>query len=322
MTSNPVISSPPLARPTTMHFPTMNRRHFLAALTGSAVASRALAAPAKGEFIDAHVHVWTPDTQTYPLAQGFTTAQMVPPSFTPEELFTHCRPQGVSRIVLIQMSFYKFDNRYMLDVMKAHPGVFGGVAIVDESQGNVANAMKDLARQGVRGFRVYTSRATAENWGEGMRTMWRCAADEGLAICLLADPDALPAIQKMCTEFPKTRVVIDHFARLGMKGPAQPEEVDLLCRLADFPHVHVKTSAFYALGSKKAPYLDLSPLILRLRNAYGSNRLMWASDCPYQVADGHNYADSISLIRDRLDFLTPEDKTNLLRGTAQKLFFS
>ena len=86
--------------------------------------------------------------------------------------------------------------------------------------------------------------------------------------------------------------------------------------------MYVKTSAFYALGEKKAPYLDLAPMIRRLRDAFGASRLMWASDCPFQVDPGHNYHDSIALIRDRLDFLTAEDKDWMLRGTAEKVFFA
>ncbi|MCB1091334.1 MAG: amidohydrolase family protein, partial [Verrucomicrobiae bacterium] len=88
-----------------------------------------------------------------------------------------------------------------------------------------------------------------------------------------------------------------------------------------FPTVHVKTSAFYALGKKKAPYEDLGPMIRRLRDAFGAERLMWASDCPYQVQQGHTYADSIALIRDRLDFLSAEDKAWMLGKTAEKVFF-
>ena len=37
-------------------------------------------------FIDAHVHVWTPDTAHYPLAAGFKRENMSPRSFTPDEL--------------------------------------------------------------------------------------------------------------------------------------------------------------------------------------------------------------------------------------------
>jgi predicted TIM-barrel fold metal-dependent hydrolase len=297
------------------------RSTLLAALapTGYAASSHPHHSP-----IDAHVHVWTPDTQHYPLAHGFRLKDMKPASFTPEELFAHCRPQGVNRIVLIQMSFYKFDNRYMLDSMARHPGVFRGVAIVDETKPNVRGTMKELSGHGVRGFRIYATKWKANGWqhSAGMKEMWAYGADSGMAMCLLADPGALPAVQRMCQAYPKTPVVIDHFARIGMKHPVREKDLDQLCRLADSPHTHVKTSAFYALGSKKAPYLDLAPMIHRLRDAYGASRLMWGSDCPYQVQDGHTYANSIALIRDRLDFLTPEDKHWMLRGTAEKVFFA
>jgi predicted TIM-barrel fold metal-dependent hydrolase len=154
-----------------------------------------------------------------------------------------------------------------------------------------------------------------------MRRMWSVGADEGLAMCLLANPDALPAVRRMVTQYPRTPVVIDHFARIGMKGGVNQVDLDRLRALSDFEHTHVKTSAFYALGQKQAPYTDLGPMIRQLRDSFGAERLMWATDCPYQVGDGHTYRDSIALIRDRLDFLTPEDTDWMLRGTAERVFF-
>ena len=311
-----------------MHTPTTTtRRTFLrtTALAALAPAGCVSLQQSGHSSIDAHVHVWTPDTHRYPLAAGFTKKKdMVPPSFTPEELFAQCRPQGVNRVVLIQMSFYKFDNRYMLDAIARHRGVFRGVAIVDETKPDVCATMKSLGSHGVRGFRIYTDKEKAEAWGhsDGMKKMWSYAADAGLSMCLLANPDALPAVQRMCKAYPRTSVVIDHFARIGMKGPVNHHDLDNFCRLAEFPHTHVKTSAFYALGKKKAPYTDMAPLIRKLRDTYGAQRLMWGSDCPFQVQAGHTYSNSIALIRDRLDFLTPEDKQWMLRKTAEKVFFS
>ena len=209
-------------------------------------------------------------------------------------------------------------------MLAQHRGVFSGVAIVDESKGDVRETMKALATQGVRGFRIYTDKEKAESWptSDGMKKMWSYGADSGLAMCLLADPDSLPAVHRMCQAYPRTPVVIDHCARIGMKGPVRREDLDQLCRLADFAQTHVKTSAFYALGAKKAPYTDLAPMIHQLHNAYGASRLMWGSDCPFQVQDGQTYANSIALIHDRLVFLTPEDKHWMLRKTAEKVFFS
>ena len=36
-----------------------------------------------------------------------------------------------------------------------------------------------------------------------------------------------------------------------------------------------------------APYTDLAPMIRELGDAYGAERLMWATDCPFQVMKGH-----------------------------------
>lgn len=274
-------------------------------------------------WIDAHVHVWHPDTDKYPLSPRFNQSDMQPPSFTAGELFSHCRPSGVERIVLIQMSFYEYDHRYMNEVMAAHPGVFSGVALIDHRAADLVPRMKQLAAQGMKGFRLH-SHGDAKDWvsDAGMSTLWRTAGNEGLAVCPLINPDDIPHVDALCEKFPSTTVVIDHFARIGISGHIDPAPLAALCRLARFPNVHVKTSAFYALGKKAPPYTDLAPMICQLLDAFGPERLMWASDSPFQVQGEHNYDASIGLIRDRIDFLSAGDKQWMLRGTAEKVFFS
>src|SRR5271163_3930334 len=107
------------------------------------------------KYIDAHVHVWTPDNAHYPLAGGFKKEDMQPASFTPEELFKHCKPAGVDRINLIQMSYYGFDNSYMLDMIAGHKDVFSGTAVIDPEGANPAKLMGEIAKKSVRAFRVY-----------------------------------------------------------------------------------------------------------------------------------------------------------------------
>jgi predicted TIM-barrel fold metal-dependent hydrolase len=270
--------------------------------------------------IDAHVHVWTADRKRYPRAQG--ERDYLPSHFTPEHLFRHSIPSGVSRVVLIQMSFYGFDNSYMLDCIRHHPGVFSGVGIIDVYSPEPDKQMMRLAQQGVRGFRIVPGRS-ASQWldGDGMHTMWKTGAQQRLAICPLIGPDALPAIDRMCAQHPDTPVVIDHLARIGVDGIIRDRDVRALCSLAKHRSVKVKVSALYALGRKQAPYTDLLPLIRSVFDAYGSNRLMWASDCPFQVSDGHTYESSIALVRDALPFLTPEDRDWILSRTAASAFF-
>ena len=99
-------------------------------------------------YIDAHSHIWTPDVGHYPLAAGFQVADMKPRSFTAEELLGQCRPAGVGHVNLIQMSYYAFDNRYMLDMIKLYPDRFVGTAIVDPLAVNPGAAMRALSRRG------------------------------------------------------------------------------------------------------------------------------------------------------------------------------
>ena len=306
----------------------MTRRKFVGAsalaAAGALAGCQSVPGSAGGNAIDAHVHVWTPDLGRYPIHSSFQPSDLQPASFTPEELFAHTRPNGVRRVVLIQMSFYRFDNRYLLDSMRRFPGVFSGVGIVDETAPRPRDRVRELVAQGVRGFRIHPGPQSIDAWmdSSGMADLWQAGAELGAAMCPLIGPEALPAIDRMCARFPQTRVVIDHLARIGVDGVIRQEHVDALCRLARHRRVHVKTSAFYALGRKRPPYDDLGPMIRQVRDAYGAQRLMWASDCPYQVDAGHSYADSIALIRDRLGFLSPSDREWMLRRTAEKVFFS
>lgn len=274
-------------------------------------------------FIDSHVHVWPAVTAEYPLDKKYSAADVVPESFPPETLLKLCEPEFVRRILLIQMSFFGFDNSYMLDCIKKRPKQFRGVAIIDHDSANVSDQMRELKDRGVRGFRLYANSENVKTWenNRGIDEMFTTAAKTRQAICLLSDPEVLPAIDGMATKYPNTRIVIDHFSRIGMKGPVNEKDLEKLCNLAKHRKIYVKTSAFYALGEKQPPYKDLLPLIQKLRDAFSANRLMWGSDCPYQVQGTHTYKASISLIASQPEFLSEIEMKAILGRTADELFF-
>ncbi len=276
-------------------------------------------------FIDAHSHVWTPDTGHYPLAARYKMENMKPASFTPEELFKHCKPEGVTRINLIQMSFYGFDNKYMLDMMALYPDTFVGTAVINPLGDDPANEMTQLARQKVRAFRIHPalSKQPVEKWLEpaGYTKMFDTGARNNQAMSCLIAPDALPELDRMCRKFPDTPVIIDHLCRIGTDGTIRDKDVDALCEMARHKNVMVKVGAFYALGKKKAPYTDLAGLIEKVVKAFTPRRSMWESDCPFQVSDGHKYPDSINLIKKGLAFLTDDDRDWLLQRTAAEFLF-
>ena len=256
-------------------------------------------------YIDAHVHVWTDDYDTYPFAEGHDPNKAVPRTFFADDIFGHARPCGVDRVVLVQMSYYNTDNRYMLKVMAEHPGVFGGIGVVDWDGAAPDEDMQALAAKGVYGFRVSPRGVPAETWCDspGFTRMFAAGAQHRLALCSLVGVDGLPALARRCREFPQTPVLIDHLCRIGTSGTIEGADVDALCSMAQYDNVMVKVSAFYALGAKTPPYHDLQDLIKRVVDAFGPERLMWASDAPYQVQNEHTYAASVALMQEGLDFL-------------------
>ncbi len=314
----------------------LSRRRMLAAsVAGLAAAGSAtncsLAAPASSTpeadpgagWIDAHSHIWTPDTSTFALQPGITADDLLPRRFTDGELMAIAGPEGVDRVVLIQHTiFHGFDNSYLIDAWQRHPKRFRIVGMVDDLRPNCGRAMKQLLTQGVTGFRI-APRKGITDWlqTDGMTEMWTTAAETGQAMCCLINPHDLPAVDAACHRHPQTPVVIDHFARVGIDGNVPDRDVAALCAMAQHPHVCVKVSAYYALGAKRPPYHDLIPMIRRVFEAFGPDRLMWASDCPYQLDGKNTYAASIGLIRDTVDFLTDEDRRKLLQSTAERVFF-
>lgn len=278
--------------------------------------------PIKNDIIDAHVHVWTSGDAGFPRDSEYNGPPTRTVNFTPERLLEIARPLGVGRIVLIQMDFYGTDNSYMLNAIQGYPGVFSGVAVVHCDSTLVGAEMKRLSSMGVRGFRIDRGNRPA-GWleTEAMQEMWRLAGKKNLAICPLIDPNSFAAVDRMCTRFPETTVVVDHMARIGIDGVVRKEDVKALCNLARHAHVHVKISAFYALGKKQYPYTDLIPMTRALCDAYGPQRLMWGSDSPFQVEPPHSYTGSLEVVRDHLKFLRPEESAWILHRTAEKVFF-
>ena len=291
----------------------------------TALVSTTSAADAKpAGYIDAHSHIWTRDVAKYPLTGKQTVDDLKPGSFTAEELLELAGKNGVGRVVLIQhRPYHGYDNSYVTDSIAKFPGRFSGVACMEADQAHPETEMDRLFQLGIRGFRIRQGEGGKELWKDstGMCAMWAHAAKQGSSICPLITPENLGQVHDMCTKSPDTRVVIDHFARVGITGTIDPAQLKALTDLSKHKQIHVKISAYYALGAKKPPHTELLPMIHQLIEAYGTERLMWGSDSPYQIVEPNTYADSLQLLTTYCRLLTPAQRTQLLSGTAEKVFF-
>ena len=101
---------------------------------------------------------------------------MAVPRFFAEDILRHANASGVNRIVLIQMSYYRFDNRYMLDVDSNATGDF--LRCCDRGLERAEAGRRDARADA--GARARFSHSTAGGSpgtsldGDGFERMFRC----------------------------------------------------------------------------------------------------------------------------------------------------
>ena len=297
----------------------MKRRNALL-LAATGLAGCIIPTRSRGGYVDAHSHIWTTDIKRFPLRKGILVADLKPHSFTAEDLIKLGHTENVTRHVLISHGpYHGFNNDYYTHAVSRHPGIFSVVGAINPSLDRVPQRMHANHELGITGYRIKPNGDAHWLQSKPMHAMWKTGAAENIAMCPLINPKYVADLGPMCRRFPDTTVVIDHCARIDSH---HKEELNQLCELSKHPNVYVKISAFYAFGTRKPPYFEQIPKIKQLFESFGPRKLMWASDCPYQLENGNTYGASISLVRDRLDFLSDTDKDWLLRRTAEKVFFN
>ncbi len=271
--------------------------------------------------VDAHIHVWTDDFARYPLAPRVRAEDLWHPTFTPEEYFSYSRTVGNVRINLVQMIWYWYDHSYILDLIAGDPETFAGTGMINLDDPEPDRTMLELSRQGCFAFREPSS----ELDHPAFEKMFAAGAEHELALSFNMQVDLLPDLDRLCTRFPETPVILDHVCHVGIRETDYCEEdLEALLRFARHENVMLKIGPLQALCSRRAPYLDVLPLIQRVVEAYGAHRCMWESDSggPIEMEDPMtDNPAAVDLIRDHANFLSPAEKGAILWGTAQRFFF-
>lgn len=225
---------------------------------------------------DCHVHVYGPDAEFAPAA---TRSFDVPPASV--DALRHLEDTlGVSRVVLVQPSYYGTDNRRHLSAA-ARIGLPARVVVC--LRADVSTAELDaLHAQGVRGVRYTIGHAGAAPLSE-MPQLARKIAPLGWHVQLHVMDDGgrapLADIEDTLAALP-VPVVIDHLGSLRPEhGLAQPGFVALQ-RLVQQGRCWVKLSCGYRMSALPPPYEDMVPYVQALASL-APDRLVWASDWPH-----------------------------------------
>ena len=151
-----------------------------------------------------------------------------------------------------------------------------------------------------------------------MPPLWKRCESLKVPMTVLAPIGRMPEVGQLVEKYPDLTVVIDHMADCPVN---QPAELDKLLALEKYPKVFVKISHTWSLSKQGYPYLDSQELVKRLYAKFGPQRLMWATDWPIvEQTPGASYERALTVVRDEMKFLTPEDKQWILCKTIERVW--
>jgi predicted TIM-barrel fold metal-dependent hydrolase len=240
-----------------------------AAVAGALAASwPALGAAPPG--IDAHTHVFV---------RGLVPAANAryEPTYSAswQTLLGIAEKNGIGRAVILQPSFLGFDNGYLFEALRARPDAFRGVPWVSPSIPISPEDWEGLAEIGVRGLRFPIFGLPTPQWS-AYRDMLGEALKRDWPIHLYVESRRLPDILPTLLDGGH-KVVIPHFGMFDRTlGPVRDTGFKVLLESARSERVWVVMSGAYRVGLERAR--AAAPMLL---DAFGPQRLMWASDWPH-----------------------------------------
>ncbi len=266
--------------------------------------------------IDPHVHVWKSDP-AFPWAPETTNPPTV--DATVEMLLALMAANGVDRTVLVQPIQYRWDNRYVADCLHRFPTKFMGVCRVDPEDPGAPDHLSHWVQEaGFCGVRLSPAVGPAGDWFTGplMHPLFDRAEALGVPLLVLTRPGRLGDLAALLERHPDLDVCVDHMADAS---PADPAQVQAVVGLARYPRVTVKISHTWSISSEDFPWRDTWALVKEVYRAFGARRIMFATDWPVSLART-DYAHTIRVARDEMDFWAPGDLEWVMGKTALRLW--
>jgi predicted TIM-barrel fold metal-dependent hydrolase len=265
--------------------------------------------------VDSHAHIIDPTRFPFAGTKGYHPRP--DEHGTREEFCAALDRHGMGNAVLIQLSGYGTNNAANLDAMKAYPGRFKAIAVIDSDADD--RKLEALAAAGVVGvrFNLVSYDADALSRPDAPRLLQRLKA-LGWFAQIYADDAQWPAAAAVL-KASGIRVLVDHFGvrdiALGTRHPG----FQTVLALGREGNTTVKLSSLFRVSRMLAGFDDLDPFVHELLQAFGVERCIWGSDWPFiNVPRRPRYADLLAPLSRWLP--DARDRTRVLAHNPRRLF--
>lgn len=260
--------------------------------------------------VDAQVHTWT---------AGQASAHHLcgrPDPFTTDDLLDEMRTAGVDCAVLAPPAWDPNGNEPSLRAAVANPDRFAVTGELDwRAAPDPAKVETWLDTPGMYGLRLIFNTPEKQAFLSSGRADWIWAAAERADVpVMLLIPGGVPIAGDVARKFSGLRLCVDHLGiPRGAKDDAAFEHLPQLLALAALPNVSVKAGGLPTYSTKDAyPYPSIHGHLRRVYDAFGPERIFWASDLSRMACD---YREVVTLVTEGLSWLSDQDKA-LIMGDA------
>jgi L-fuconolactonase len=274
--------------------------------------------------VDAHVHVFLsasddPERTVDALAPPEREAPL-------EALALQMADAGVDGAVLVPLGP---EDRYVSACIASDPARFAGIAVGaadEEDPGRLAQRL-DVGR--FSGLRMFGLPGDLTDRPSRLGVLERLAAS-GQVLWLYPRAEHLPTADAVAAHLPDLRIVLNHngFTQAGIgrdqhgrpriDSPVpQPHEAQVLA-LSRHPNVSVVLSGAYGFSHLEYPYPDVADVVRRVADAFGVERLAWASDFPW-IVEHPGYRACLELVDHHLPGLSPAERSAVLGGNIRRI---
>ncbi len=282
--------------------------------------------------VDAHIHLWNRlhgddlgidrEALSWGRArQGDRIYYATSPAFedslsTYERALAHMDCMGIDRAVVLQEFMDGKQDDYLAEVRRLAPERFSCMALFDRHYyDDPMNAFKmAIDEKKLQGFLIKTPDPFPEIATAKLEPMWRACAERGLPVVLKnGDPGEIRRLIKLV---PDLKIVFSHFA--GSSGPEE-EHQERIRLAADFPNVYIDTGG--AAYRHRYPFPKVQERLQAALDVISAEKLAWGSDYPRPslIVDS-SYKQQLELMTIECDFLTEEQRHQILGGTALRVY--
>lgn len=271
--------------------------------------------------VDAHVHVWRPDSAPYPWLGAIPQLRR---AFELTDVAAEQAEAGVGEVVLVQAADNVEDTANMLRVAAEQPRVAGIVAWVPLDDLPAAGRLLDGWRGArVVGVRHLVHREPDPDWllGRHVQVGLSELADRGLTFDVCAESEhLLGLVPELARRHPGLTLVVDHLGKPPIARRGWQPWADLLAAAAAAPNVVAKVSGLNTAAAAGWTAQDLQPYVEHAVQVFGAERLLYGGDWPFALQAADSYLQIWHGIRDCLDALSPSALQQVLSGTARRVY--